>query len=127
MKIVLTTLAKNVLVLLGLTAAPSATDALIPKNIFELGMTALIISNKEMEDIMKIVEFFEELGLLSVSETIKNEAKEQKGGFPRRLLGTLATSILGNMLAGKPNISGQGVIKADEEVIRAGEGTISAG
>ena len=41
-------------------------------------MTSLIISNEEMNDIMKIVTSLEESGLLtkSVSETIKNEAKE---------------------------------------------------
>ena len=43
-------------------------------------MTTLIISNEEMNDIMKIVKSLEESGLLikGVSETIKNEAKEQK-------------------------------------------------
>ena len=45
--------------------------------------TALIISNEEMNDIMEIVKSLEESRLLikSVSETIKNEAKEQKGIF----------------------------------------------
>ena len=40
--------------------------------------TTLIISNKEMNDIMKIVNTLEESGLLikGVRETIKNEAKE---------------------------------------------------
>ena len=51
MKVVLTTLTENVLVPLGLTASVSATDAAIYKNIFGLGTTALIISNKEMEGI----------------------------------------------------------------------------
>ena len=48
-----------------------------------LHTTALIISNEEMDDIMKIVKSLEELGLLiqGTSETIKNKAKEQKGGF----------------------------------------------
>ena len=50
---------------------------------FGSGMTTLIISNEEMNDIMKIIKSLEESGLLikSVSETIKNETKEQKGGF----------------------------------------------
>ena len=39
--------------------------------------------------------------LKEVSETIENEAKEQKGGFLSMLLGTLGASLLGNMLAGK--------------------------
>ena len=53
-------------------------------------MTALIISNKEMNDIMKIVKFLEESGLLikCVTEANKNEAKEQKDGFFGILLGT---------------------------------------
>ena len=45
--------------------------------------TALLISNEEVNDIMKIVKSLEESGLLikDASETVKNEAKEQKGGF----------------------------------------------
>ena len=44
---------------------------------FVLGITTLVISNEEMNDIMKIVESLEESGLLlkGVNETIKNEAK----------------------------------------------------
>ena len=66
------------------------------------GITALLISNEEKEDIMKIVKSLEESGLLIkvISETIKNEAKEQKGGFLSMLLGTLAASMLGNALTG---------------------------
>ena len=50
-----------------------------------------------MEDILKIVKSLEDSGLLleGVSKTIKNEAKEQKGGFLSRLLGTLVASLLG--------------------------------
>ena len=61
----------------------SATDAAIQKNIHELGITVLIISNEEMVNIMKKVKSPEKSGLLikGISETIKNEAKEQKGGF----------------------------------------------
>ena len=124
MKNVLTPLAKSVLLLLGLTTAVSATDAAIQKKTFESSMTSLMISNEEMEDIMKIVKFLEEPGLC---ETIKNEAKEQKGGFLGILLGTLATSILGSMLAGKPKIPGRGVIRAGEGVIQAGERVSQAG
>ena len=45
---------------------------------FGSGMTTLIILNREIEEIMKIVKFLEESGLLkkSVNETIENEAKE---------------------------------------------------
>ena len=65
--------------------------------------TTLIISNDEMEDILKIVKSLEDFGLLleGVNETIKTEAKERKQGFLSMLLGTLGGSLLGNMLAGK--------------------------
>ena len=56
-----------------------------------------------MEDIMKTVKSLKESRLLikRISETIKNEAKEQKGEFFSMLLGILAASILGNVLAGR--------------------------
>ena len=60
-----------------------------------------------MEDIIKIVKSLEDSGLLlkGVSETIQNEAIEQKGGFVSMLLGTLEASLLGNMLTGKGAIA----------------------
>ena len=72
-----------------------------------------------MNNILKIVKSLEDSGFLleGVSETIKNEAKEQKGGFLSMLLGTLGLSLLGNMLAGN------GVIGAGEGTIRAGYGS----
>ena len=53
------------------------------KKIFRSSVTTLIISNVEMNDIMKRVKSLEESGLLikGVSKTIKNEAKEHKGRF----------------------------------------------
>ena len=57
-------LVKSVLIPLGLTAATSATDAAMQKKIFESVMTTLIISNEEMDDVMKIVKSVEESGLL---------------------------------------------------------------
>ena len=83
MKNVLTSLAKSVLVPLGLIAAASAADVAIQKKIFGSDIAASIISNEEMEDIMKIVKSLEESGLLTkgICETNKNEAKEQKGIF----------------------------------------------
>ena len=56
-----------------------------------------------MKDIFKIVQSLEDSGILlkGVSETIKDEAKEQKGGFLSMLLGTLGASLLENMLAGR--------------------------
>ena len=56
-----------------------------------------------MKDIFKIVQSLEDSGILlkGVSETIKDEAKEQKGGFLSMLLGTLGASLLENILAGR--------------------------
>ena len=90
----------------------SEADAAIQKKIYRSGTTALIISNKEMEDIIKMIKSIEESGLQmkGISERIENEAKKnktkQKGGLFSMLLGTLAASILRNALAGK------GVIRA---------------
>ena len=73
------------------------------KNLEEFGTTTLIMSNDEMEDIIKIVKSLENSGLLlkRVSNTIQNKAKEQNGGFLSMLLGTLGASLLGNILASK--------------------------
>ena len=90
MKSVIEPLAKNILVPLGLTAAASVVDAGIHKKILGSGHnTILIISNDE------IVRSLEDSGLLLkiVSETIQNEAKEQRGGFFSMLLGTLGASL----------------------------------
>ena len=67
---------------------------------------------EEMEDIMKIIKSLEDssLSLKGVSETIQNEAKEQKGGSLSMLLGTLGATLLGNMLA---KIQGRGIIEQD--------------
>ena len=53
-------LAKNVLAPLGITAATSAIYAGIQKKIFGSGTTTLIISNEEMNNIMKIVQALED-------------------------------------------------------------------
>ena len=76
-------LAKSVLIPLGLTAAAAVKDAAIHKKMLGSGFTTVIISNEEINDVMKIVKSLEESGLLikSVSKTIQNEAKKQKGGF----------------------------------------------
>ena len=82
-KNVIKPLAKSVLIPLGLTAAASSADAGIHKNILGSGNTTLLISNGELEDIIKIVNSLEYSGLLLkvVTETVQNEVKEQKGGF----------------------------------------------
>ena len=96
-------LAKNILAPLGITASASAIDAGIQKKIHGSGTTTLIISNKEMNDIMKITQALEDSNILlkGVTKAIKNETKEQKGGFLSMLLATLGASLLGNLLAGK--------------------------
>ena len=67
MKNVLTPSAKNVLLPFGLSAGMSVAVAPIQSKIYESGTTALIISNKEMEDIMKIVKLLEESGFTNIS------------------------------------------------------------
>ena len=95
--------AKNILRLLGITADASAIDAGIHKKIHGSGTTTLIISNKDMTGIMKIVQALEDSNILlkGVTETIKNETKEQKRGFLGTLVGTLGSILLGNLLSGK--------------------------
>ena len=109
-KNVIKPLAKSILIPLGLTAAASAADAGIHKKILGSGNTTLIISNDEINDIIKIVKSLEESGLLlkGVTETVQNDVKEQKGGFLSMLLRTLGASLLGNILTGK------GIIRAGE-------------
>ena len=67
------------------------------------GTTTLIISNKEMNDIMKTVQAldFSNILLKGITKTIKNKTKEQKRGFLGMLFGTLRASLLGKMLAWK--------------------------
>ena len=55
-------LAKSVLMPLGLTAAALAIDVAIQKKVFQSTMTALIMSNKKLDDIKKIIKFLEESG-----------------------------------------------------------------
>ena len=91
-----------ILASLGITAAASAIDAGIKKK-HGSGTTTLIISNKEMNDIMKIIQALEDSNILlkGVTKTINNETKKQKGGFLNMLLGTLGASLLGNLLVRK--------------------------
>ena len=88
MKGELTPLAKSVLLQFGLSAATSALSG-------SLSESGLLVKG--------------------ISETIKNETKEQKGGFLPMLLGSLAVSLLGSTLTGK------GVVRAGEGTIRASE------
>ena len=81
---------------------------------FRSGTTTFIISNEEINDIMRIIKSLEEPGLSikGIREKIKNEAKKQKGGFLSMLFDTLGASLLENILAVKGTIT-------------AGEGTIA--
>ena len=128
MKNVIKPLAKSVLIALGSTAAQSAADPGIHKKILGSGhnnTTTLIISNNEIEDIIKIVQALEDSNILlkGVTKTVQNEAKEQKGGFLSMLLGTLGASLLGNLLTGKGLYragKGKGITRAGEGIVRAG-------
>ena len=87
----------------------------------------MIISNDEINDIIKIVKSLEDFGLLlkGVAETVQNEVKEQKGGFLSILLGTLGAPLLGNILTGWGVYragKGKGVLRACEGIVRAGYG-----
>ena len=120
-------LAKNVLAPLGLTAAMSAIDGSIQKKIHGSGVK-LIIEEEDMNDIMKIIKALENSGILlkGVSKAIKNETKEQKGGFSSMLLGTLGASLLGNLLTGGKDImrAGDGIVRAGDGIVRAREGSV---
>ena len=108
MKNIIKPLAKKVF----LAAAASAADAGIHKNILGSGTTTLIMSNDEMEDIVKIVKSLEDSGLSlkGVCETIQNKKTNK---FRSIFLGTLGASLLGNILADK------GMNRAEEGFIRA--------
>ena len=75
-----------------------------------------------MNDIMKIVQALEDSNILltRVTKTIKNETKEQKGGFLSMLLGTLGASLLGNLLTGKGILRAGSGNKEGEGIVRAG-------
>ena len=80
----------------------------------------LLISNEEMNDVMKNVRSLEQSSLV-----IKTEAKEQKGRFLTMLFCTFGAIFLGNLLTGnrvkRVKKPGQGVWKAGEDMIRAGQ------
>ena len=139
-KNVIKPLPKSVLIPLGLTAVASAADERVHKKILGSGcrnsyssasynMTILIMSNNEIEDIIKIVKSLQDFGLLikGLTETVQNEVNEQKGGFLSMLLGTLDASLLGNLLTGRGAIAtsqGRGIHRAKKVkgVLRAGYG-----
>ena len=113
-KHVITPLAKSVLIPLGLR------KKFYIKKMLRSGDTTLIISNKDMEDLIKIVKSLEDSGLLleGFTESVQSEVEEQKGGFLSTLLGTLGASLLGDLLIGK------GIYRAGKGkgIVRAGYG-----
>ena len=84
---------------LGLIAVSSAIAAGVQKKLYGSRITTFVIPNEEMNDKMKIVQALEDSNILlkGVTKTIKNETKEQKGGFLSMLLGTLGASLLGDL------------------------------
>ena len=94
--------------LLDLTAVSSAIDAGDQKKIYGSGTTTLVISNEEINDIMKIVKALEDSGILlkGVTKTVENEVKSQSGGYSNLLLGTLASTLLSNLIQ-----SGKGIYR----------------
>ena len=100
---------------------PLAKSVLNTKKILGSGNTTLIISNEEMNDVIKTIQVLEDpnISLKGVTETVKNETKKQKGGFLSMLLGILGASLLENLLTGKGvvragygNNKGKGIVRA---------------
>ena len=85
-KNVIKPLAKSVLIPLGLTAAASAADARIHKKILGSGTTTLIISNEDINDIIKILQAIEDSNVLlkGVTETVKNGTKRRISKYVTR-------------------------------------------
>ena len=77
-----------------------------------------------MNDLIKIIQALENYNILikGVTKTIKNETKEQKGGFLSMLLGTLGASLLGNLLTGKGILRAGSGNKKGKGILRAGSG-----
>ena len=117
-------LAKNILAPLGIIAAASAIDEGIQKKMYDSGTTTLIISNKEMSDIMEIVKALESsnISLKGVTKTIKNQTKEQKCGFLGTLVGTLGSILLGKLLSGKEIVRNGSGNKKGNGIATAGYG-----
>ena len=117
-------LTKNIFAPLKIAAAALAVDAEIQKKVHGSGTTTLIISNKEMNYIIRIFQTLEDSDFLleGAIETIKNEIKEQKGEFLSMLLGTLGASLLRNLLSGKGIVRAGSVNKKGKVIVRAGYG-----
>ena len=117
-------LAKNVLAPSGITKTASVIDAGIQKKIHGFERTNLIISNEEMNGIMKIAQPLEYSAILlkRVTKTIKNETEGQKGGFLGTLVGTLGSILLGHILSGKGIVRAGSGNKKGKRLVKAGYG-----
>ena len=104
MKVVVPIAKKN-LGPIGITAAASAVDLGIQEKMQGSGTATLVISVREMNDIMKIVQALEDSNVLlkRITKTIENQAKEQKRGFLGMLLCTLRASFLRSYVNRKRN------------------------
>ena len=80
---VINLLGKSVLIPLKLIPAASATDTAIHKKMFGCGTTTLIVSNEEMNDIIKVIMSLEESGLLlkALAKQLKIKQKNKKEVF----------------------------------------------
>ena len=103
-------MAKNVLAPLATMASAFAIDGATQRKMRGQGVRragkgiTLVISNKGMDDIIKIIKSLEnsDVFLDGVGETVKHEIKKkQEWGYLRMLFAFLGTSIIGNMLTGE--------------------------
>ena len=106
-------LGKNILVPLRLSAAMSATDAAIQKKMYGSGTKTVKFSNKDLDDMTKIVKALEGSDVLmkGITETLKNDIKKRgTSSLIPMLLGTLGASLL----------TGRGLFRAGKGMYRAG-------
>ena len=88
-------------------------------------MTTLIVSNKEMNDMMKIIKALKDSGMFlkRIIKKIEKETKQQKDGFAGILLGNLGASLLENILAAKGIVRaryGSKKVNQGQEIVTAG-------
>ena len=82
-----------------------------------------------MNDLMEVVQALEDsnISLKEVTKTMKNETKKQEGGYLGMLIGTLAFTLLGNILAGKEIVRVGSGNKKGKGIVRAGYGAKTVG
>ena len=112
-------LGKNILAPLGLSAAMSATDAAIQKKVHGYGIKTVRFSNKDLDDMTKIVKALEDSDVLMkrITETLKNDIK--KGGallLISILLGTLGASLLTGRGMYRFGNHGQGLFRVGQGI-----------